>query len=186
LCNAWFPSEAVSFRKSEPSLSDRKLAVQLHQAFASNRLGQREDSGAGVKKLVFGCFLLLALASPSKADSSTVQACVAGVRADNPGKADSDPAIAVGMRCCQQVEMIRQDAEVAKSFSVQTAQCMLLYRNNDDKGGNACIEKLQVAPAGIKLPPATYELAKQMETEALVRQAMTTNALKAGSLCHKQ
>ena len=121
----------------------------------------------------------------SRADVNTVQACVAGVRADNPGKADSDPVILVGTRCCQQVEIIRQDAEVAKSFSTQIAQCMLLYRNNDDKGGNDCIDRLRVAPAGVKLPATSYELAKQMKAEASIRQATTTNALKSGSSCRK-
>lgn len=120
--------------------------------------------------------------TPSQADQATLQACIAGVRTDNPG---NDPAIAAGTRCCQQMELVRQDSEVAKSYVSQISQCILLYRNGDDPAGNVCIDRIRTPPPRFQLPPASYEIAKAMHSEGLARQAMTANALQQGPACHK-
>lgn len=110
---------------------------------------------------------------------------MAGVKSDNPGKPDNDPAIGAGFRCCQQAEILQQDAEVAKSYVSQIAQCILLYRNNETVAGNTCIDRIRTPPPGILLMPASYSVGKTMYNEALARQAMTTNSLQQSS-CRKQ
>jgi len=130
------------------------------------------------------CIALISCVS-ARAQTDSVNACIAGVRSDNPGRPDTDIAVGAGIRCCQQVQILRQDLEMAKSHLNQAAQCLIFYRNGDGVRGAACIDAIRAPIPGMTLPPASQDVATHMHREADVRRAQLQVMLDQSPSCRR-